>query len=65
MQNFWPWLVLGLLPHDLSWKRAHGRRTLAVHAVYWSLVLSWRHTKKGQRKRCAWMIRLFLLRLQG
>ena len=63
MQNLWPWVLLGLLPYEVTWQQVHKKRTLTLHAMYWSLILSRRHTKKGQGEHYTWAVRLLLVRL--
>jgi hypothetical protein len=63
MEQFWPWVLLGLFPYDIAWQWKRGKRTLTVHAMFWSLALCWQEAKQEQEASCSWTVRVFLQRL--
>jgi hypothetical protein len=64
MQQFWPWVLVGLLPYDIAWQWVPGKRTLTVHAVFWALALCWKEATNEQEASRSWAVRVFLQRLQ-
>jgi hypothetical protein len=52
MQSLWPWVLLGLFPYEVVRQQEHGKRSLTVHALYWSLTLCRRQIKRGQEEHC-------------
>ncbi len=36
--DFWPWLVMGLVPYYINWQHGQkGRQMIKVQALFWSL----------------------------
>ena len=37
MNNFWIWLIIGIMPYYINRLRGKNRLTLEVRAIFWSL----------------------------
>ncbi len=45
MNNFWIWLIRGLLPYYINLQQRKNEKTLEVRALFLSLIICWRNKK--------------------
>ena len=65
MNNFWHWLIWGLIPYYIKLQQRKGEYTLEIRALFWSLTIKWRNRRdylltmqcpiiKGSRMQFLW-----------